>query len=158
MAIWNNRCAGMAGDQRPRRLWCRHAVRVPGDAALSTAWNKQPVPGLAPAAKQGGAYVAKLIRSRVQGRGAHGEFIYRHRGSLATIGRQAAVADFGRVKIWGAPAWWLWGLVHVGFLVGLRSRVATMINWFWAYLTFGGGIRLITGADIDAPNEQQTQR
>ena len=118
-----------------------------GDTALSMAWNKQPVPGLAPAAKQGGDYVAKLIRSRVEGRGAPGEFIYRHRGSLATIGRQAAVADFGRIKLWGAPAWWLWGLVHVGFLVGLRNRAATMINWFWAYLTYGGGIRLITGVE-----------
>ena len=54
------------------------------------------------------------------------------------------MADFGRFKLWGAPAWWLWGVVHVGFLVGMRNRVATMTNWFWAYLTFGGGIRLIT--------------
>jgi NADH dehydrogenase/putative oxidoreductase len=118
-----------------------------GDTALSTAWNGQPVPGLAPAAKQGGTYVAKLIRARLEGRALPRKFLYRHRGSLATIGRQAAVADFGRIKLWGAPAWWLWGLVHVGFLVGLRNRVATMTNWFWAYLTFGGGIRLITGDD-----------
>lgn len=68
-------------------------------------------------------------------------------GSLATIGRKAAVVDFGFVKLWGAPAWWLWGIVHVGFLVGLRNRVATMINWYWAYLTFRGGIRLITGGE-----------
>ena len=129
-----------------------------GDTALSMAWNGQPVPGLAPAAKQGGTYVAKLIRSRLEGRAVPGEFVYRHRGSLATIGRQAAVADFGRIKLWGAPAWWLWGLVHVGFLVGLRNRVATMINWFWAYLTFGGGIRLITGDDKEVPTTQQTAR
>lgn len=129
-----------------------------GDTALSMAWNKQPVPGLAPAAKQGGTYVAKLIRSRIQGKAAPGEFVYRHRGSLATIGRQAAVADFGRIKLWGAPAWWLWGLVHVGFLVGLRNRMATMINWFWAYLTFGGGIRLITGEDKDVSAEQQARQ
>jgi NADH dehydrogenase/putative oxidoreductase len=121
-----------------------------GDTALSLGWNKQPVPGLAPAAKQGGLYVATLIRSRVRGESAPGEFSYRHRGSLATIGRQAAVADFGRIKLWGAPAWWLWGLVHVGFLVGLRNRAATMINWFWAYLTYAGGIRLITGDEVDA--------
>jgi len=121
-----------------------------GDTALAMAWSKQPVPGLAPAAKQGGAYVATLIRSRLQGNAAPGEFVYRHRGSLATIGRQAAVADFGRIKLWGAPAWWLWGLVHVGFLVGMRNRVATMLNWFWAYLTYGGGIRLITGGDAAA--------
>jgi hypothetical protein len=57
------------------------------------------------------------------------------------------VADFGFVKLWGAPAWWLWGMVHIGFLLGIRNRVATMVNWFWAYLTFRGGIRLITGGE-----------
>jgi putative oxidoreductase len=122
-------------------------VYVIGDTALSMAWNGQAVPGLAPAAKQGGAYVGRAIRSRLQNQALAAPFIYRHRGSLATIGRKAAVADFGRIKLWGAPAWWLWGFVHLGFLVGVRNRVATMINWFWAYLTFGGGIRLITGGD-----------
>jgi NADH dehydrogenase/putative oxidoreductase len=117
-----------------------------GDTAASSAWNGLPVPGLAPAAKQAGAYVAKLIRAKYAHRPPPAAFRYRHLGSLATIGRKAAVADFGFVKLWGAPAWWLWGLVHVSFLVGLRNRVATMINWFWAYLTFAGGIRLITGA------------
>ncbi len=118
-----------------------------GDTALSKAWAGKPVPGLAPAAKQGGSYAARTIAARLRREPAPDPFIYRHRGSLATIGRKSAVADFGRIKLWGAPAWWLWGLIHVGFLVGLRNRVATMINWFWAYLTFGGGIRLITGGD-----------
>jgi putative oxidoreductase len=117
-----------------------------GDTALSNAWKGQAVPGLAPAAKQGGLYVARQIRARLRGKPISKPFRYRHLGSLATIGRKAAVADFGFIKLWGAPAWWLWGLVHVGFLVGLRNRVATMVNWFWAYLTFGGGIRLITGS------------
>lgn len=58
------------------------------------------------------------------------------------------MADFGFIKLWGAPAWWLWGALHVGFLLGMRNRFATMMNWFWAYLSFGGGIRLITGADL----------
>jgi NADH dehydrogenase/putative oxidoreductase len=116
-----------------------------GDTASSTAWNGKPVPGLAPAAKQGGTYVARVIRTRVEGRPAPGPFAYRHLGSLATIGRKAAVADFGWVKVWGAPAWWLWGLVHVGFLVGLRNRVSVMFDWFWAYLTYRSGTRLITG-------------
>ena len=123
-----------------------------GDTASSNAWNGQPVPGLAPAAKQGGAYVGSLIRSTIESRATPAAFKYRHLGSLATIGRQAAVVDFGFIKLWGAPAWWLWGLVHVGFLVGLRNRVATMINWFWAYLTYGGGIRLITGGDRVSDN------
>jgi len=118
-----------------------------GDTALSNAWNGQPVPGLAPAAKQGGAYIAQVIRARVDGREPPQPFKYRHLGSLATIGRKSAVADFGLIKLWGAPAWWLWGLVHVGFLVGVRNRVSTMTNWFWAYLTFSGGIRLITGGE-----------
>jgi NADH dehydrogenase/putative oxidoreductase len=118
-----------------------------GDTALCNAWNGQAVPGLAPAAKQGGAYVARLIKAKIAARPLPAAFRYRHLGSLATIGRKAAVVDFGIVKLWGAPAWWLWGIVHVGFLVGLRNRIATMTNWFWAYLTFGGGIRLITGGD-----------
>ena len=118
-----------------------------GDTAASNAWSGQAVPGLAPAAKQAGAFVAGVIKARIAADSAPKTFKYRHLGSLATIGRQAAVVDFGFIKLWGAPAWWLWGLVHVGFLVGMRNRIATMINWFWAYLTYGGGIRLITGAD-----------
>jgi NADH dehydrogenase/putative oxidoreductase len=103
------------------------------------------VPGLAPAAKQGGAYVAKQIRALIEAKGPLPEFRYRHYGSLATIGRKAAVAEFGLLRLSGAPAWWLWGIVHVGFMLEVRNRVATLINWFWAYLRFGGSIRLITG-------------
>jgi NADH dehydrogenase/putative oxidoreductase len=116
-----------------------------GDTALSSAWDGQPVPGLAPAAKQGGLYVAHLIRSRIAGKPAPAPFRYRHPGSLATIGRKAAVADFGWIRLSGAPAWWLWGLVHVGFLVGLRNRVSVMLDWAWSYLTYRSGTRLITG-------------
>jgi putative oxidoreductase len=133
-------------------------VFVIGDTALSLAWNGQPVPGLAPAAKQGGEYVARVIRARIEGRRQPGPFVYRHLGSLATIGRKAAVADFGWLRLWGAPAWWLWGLVHVGFLVGMRNRMSVMFDWFWAYLTYRSGTRLITGAAeaaqagaVDAP-------
>jgi NADH dehydrogenase/putative oxidoreductase len=107
------------------------------------------VPGLAPAAKQGGAYVARLIRARVEGRPLPPPFRYRHLGNLATIGRKAAVVSFGSLRLWGAPAWWLWGVIHVGFLVGVRNRLATMVNWFWAYLTFHAAVRLITGAPQD---------
>jgi len=122
-------------------------VYAVGDTALSNAWKGHPVPGLAPAAKQAGAYVARQIIAKLEARSSPSPFIYRHLGSLATIGRKAAVVDLGFVRLWGAPAWWLWGIVHVGFLAGVRNRVTTMINWFWAYLTFRGGIRLITGGD-----------
>lgn len=116
-----------------------------GDTALSLAWRGSAVPGLAPAAKQGGKYVARHIMAKLESRPTLQAFKYRHLGSLATIGRRAAVVDFRLVKLWGAPAWWLWGIVHIGFLAGVRNRISTMLNWFWAYLTFGGGIRLITG-------------
>jgi NADH dehydrogenase/putative oxidoreductase len=123
-------------------------VFVIGDAAACNAWHQGPVPGLAPAAKQEGKYVASLIRSRIDGRPSSALFSYRHRGSLATIGRKAAIADFGFIRLWGAPAWWLWGAVHIGSLVGVRNRMSTMINWFWSYLTFGGSARLITGSEL----------
>jgi len=85
-------------------------IFVIGDAAASSGWDGGSVPGLAPAAQQGGRYVARMIRARLEARGEPPPFVYRHRGSLATIGRKAAVADFGRIRLWGAPAWWLWGL------------------------------------------------
>jgi NADH dehydrogenase FAD-containing subunit/uncharacterized membrane protein YphA (DoxX/SURF4 family) len=128
--------------------WCE--VFAIGDTASSNAWRGQPVPGLAPAAKQAGAYVARVIRARLDDRAHLKPFVYRHRGSLATIGRKAAVADFGFMRLSGAAAWWLWGALHVSFLVGLRNRLATVVNWFWTYLTYGGGIRLITGSESPA--------
>ena len=118
-----------------------------GDTAAALAWKGQAVPGLAPAAKQGGVYVARHILSRIEGAGAPAPFAYKHFGSLATIGRKSAVVDLGTLKLWGAPAWWLWGLVHVGLLVGVRNRISTMVNWFWSYLTFRSAIRLITGGE-----------
>jgi NADH dehydrogenase/putative oxidoreductase len=124
-------------------------VFVIGDTAASNAWNGQPVPGLAPAAKQGGEFVARVIASRVVGQRGPQRFAYRHLGSLATIGRKAAVADFGVVRLTGALAWWFWGAVHVALLVGLRNRFSVMLDWFWAYLTFRSGTRLITGGAGD---------
>jgi NADH dehydrogenase FAD-containing subunit len=117
-----------------------------GDTALIHAWQGRPVPGLAPAVKQGGAYVARVIRAKLTGRKAPEPFVYRHLGSLATIGRKAAVADFGRVRFSGATAWWLWGAVHIAFLSGFRNRFSVLFDWFWAYLTFRSGTRLITGS------------
>jgi putative oxidoreductase len=148
-AAWLNAPADKAG-----RLIVGDDLRVPGlanvfaigDTAASKAWKGEIVPGLAPAAKQGGTYVARQIRAAVvESRKPIPPFRYRHLGSLATIGRKAAVADFGVLKLSGAPAWWLWGIVHIAFMLGVRNRLATLTNWFWAYLKFGGSIRLITG-------------
>ncbi len=122
-------------------------VFVVGDTASSKAWNGNPVPGLAPAAKQGGSYAARVIHNRIVGRPPPGPFCYRHQGNLATIGRQAAVVDLGRLKLKGAVAWWFWGFVHVFFLIGTRNRTSVILQWFWAYLTFNRGTRLITGAE-----------
>ncbi len=119
-------------------------VFVVGDTAASMAWAGEAVPGLAPAAKQGGAYVARVVGARLRGRRAPGPFRYRHLGSLATIGRQSAVADFGFVRVRGAVAWWLWGAAHILFLVGGRNRATVLVQWLWAYLTFSRGTRLIT--------------
>jgi len=122
-------------------------VFVVGDTAAMSTADGRPVPGLAPAAKQSGAFAARVIRARVAGRPAPSRFVYRHLGSLATIGRKAAVADFGFIRIGGMIAWWFWGAVHVGFLVGARNRMAVLLDWAWAYLTFRRGIRLITGSE-----------
>ncbi|WP_082760194.1 NAD(P)/FAD-dependent oxidoreductase [Blastomonas sp. CCH6-A6] len=119
-------------------------VFVIGDAAASLGWQGKPVPGLAPAAKQAGQHVARLIGQELRGKPADAPFIYRHQGSLATIGRKSAIADFGWLRLHGAPAWWLWGAVHIGFLAGFRNRAAVIVNWLWSYATQRAGIRLIT--------------
>jgi NADH dehydrogenase len=120
-------------------------IFVIGDTALATDTKGEPLPGIAPAAKQAGAYVAKVIRARARGRRAPGPFRYRHLANLATIGRKAAVADFGRIRLKGRIAWWLWGIAHIYFLIGFRNRLAVALDWFWSYLTFQRGARLITG-------------
>jgi len=137
------------------RLKVRPDLTVPGlpdvfavgDTALSEAWDGKPVPGLAPAAKQQGVYVAGIIKARLEGRTGLPPFRYRHLGNLATIGRQAAVVDFGWVRLSGTLAWWLWGIAHVFFLVDTRKRLSVAIEWFWAYLTYKRGTRLITGGE-----------
>jgi NADH dehydrogenase FAD-containing subunit len=116
-----------------------------GDTAASNGWAGNPVPGLAPAAKQGGTYVANVLRAQLEDGPAPPPFKYRHMGSLATIGRKSAVADFGYVQLSGAFAWWLWGAIHVAFLVGVRNRVSVIINWIWCYLSFRLSVQLITG-------------
>lgn len=115
-----------------------------GDTVLADVWKGKPMPGLAPAAKQSGAFVAKHIRARIEGATPKAEFKYRHMGSLATIGRRAAVADFGKLRMQGPLAWWFWGAVHVLFLANLQSRLAVVFEWCWAYITYKRSTRLIT--------------
>ena len=120
-------------------------VYVIGDAAQVPWKDGLDVPGIAPAAKQGGKYVGKHIAALTTGRKHTKPFRYRHAGNLATIGRHAAVIDFGKIRLSGFIAWWLWGIAHIYFLIGVRNPVFVAMNWFWSYLTFSKGARLITG-------------
>lgn len=125
----------------------REGIFVVGDAALYTHDGRAAggaLPGVAPVAKQQGAYVGKLLASRLAGRRPPPPFRYRDAGQLATIGRRAAVVDFGRIRFTGRLAWWFWGIVHIYFLIGVRSRLVVAIQWLWSYLTFDRGARLIT--------------
>ncbi len=115
-----------------------------GDTITINGPDGNPVPGIAPAAKQEGAYVAAVIKARLQGKPAPAPFKYKHAGSLATIGKRAAIADFGRIKVRGALAWWLWGIVHIYFLIGLRNRLGVALSWLWIYLLGHRSARLIT--------------
>ncbi|MDB5887826.1 MAG: FAD-dependent pyridine nucleotide-disulfide oxidoreductase, partial [Rhodocyclales bacterium] len=88
---------------------------------------------------------------RLQGQAAPGPFIYKNYGNLATIGRRAAVVDFGWIKLRGPLAWWLWGIAHIFFLIDFRNRVAVAFNWLWSFLTYKRGARLITGTSPTGP-------
>jgi NADH dehydrogenase len=122
-----------------------------GDTALAITADGHPLPGVAPVAKQAGRYVAAVIRNRIEGRAPPAPFRYRDFGNLATIGRKAAVADFGKVRLSGFMAWVLWSVAHVYFLIGLRNRFVVALTWFWNYVTFQRGARLITGGDAEEP-------
>jgi NADH dehydrogenase len=141
-----------AESDRAGRVKVREDLSVPGhpdifvigDAAAASGSDGRPLPGVAPVAKQQGAYVANLLAARAQGRTLP-VFRYRDFGSMATIGRKQAVAQLAGLKITGVAAWLLWSLAHVYFLIGFRNRLAVAINWGWNYLTFERGTRLITG-------------
>jgi NADH:ubiquinone reductase (H+-translocating) len=117
-----------------------------GDMAACTDANGVKVPGVAPAAAQQGRFVARQITRRLQGSATLGLFNYRDKGNLATIGRKAAVAEFGRLQLSGFVAWLLWLCVHICFLVGFRNRYVVLVQWFWHYFTYRGGAQLITGS------------
>src|SRR5262249_10923492 len=118
-------------------------IFVIGDTALGSS---KPLPGVAPVAKQQGEYVARRSRMQLPGDEV-GAFAYRNYGNLATIGRKAAVADFGWIRFSGTIAWLLWGAVHIFFLIGFRNRVVVLLTWLWTYFLFHRGARLITGDD-----------
>ena len=127
-------------------------VRVIGDAALAKGADGKPLPGLAPVAKQQGEHVADAILRRLAGRAAPRPFHYRDYGTLATIGRAKAVAEFGPVHLKGLPAWLLWAVAHIFFHIGFRSRVMVSLQWGFSFLADRRPGRLIAGAEspIDA--------
>ena len=120
------------------------AVFVIGDLAAVKNDDGSLVPGVAPAAIQEGIHTARNI-TRIMNDQPTLPFRYRDKGSLATIGRAAGVADFGRIKLSGFIAWAAWLAVHIFFLIGFRNRVLVILQWAWAYLTYQRGARLITG-------------
>jgi NADH:ubiquinone reductase (H+-translocating) len=141
-----------APTDRANRIQVQRDLSVPGhpeifaigDTVTIDAWDGKPLPGIAPAAKQQGRHVAATIAQRLRGDTAQRPFRYKHAGSLATIGKRAAVIDFGWLKLRGRIAWWIWGLAHIYFLIGLRNRLTVALNWLWIYATGNRSARLIT--------------
>jgi NADH dehydrogenase len=95
-----------------------------------------------------GALVARNILARIAGKPTT-SFRYRDWGAVATIGRNSAVAQLPRLKLSGFFAWWFWLLLHIYFLIGFRSRLIVLINWAWAYFTYGRGARIILGLESE---------
>jgi NADH dehydrogenase len=124
-------------------------IFVIGDAARVVDANGIGVPGTAPAAKQQGRYVASVVMAHMAKAAPPAPFRYRNVGNLATIGRRAAVVEMGRFRLRGRLAWWLWGVAHIYFLIGLPSPFIVSFRWLWEYLTYGKGARLITGGPRD---------
>jgi NADH dehydrogenase len=148
--------AGCAAD-RAGRLVVERDVSLPGfpnvfvvgDMASYTGEDGKPLPGVAPVAIQQGKFVAKLIKARLAGKRLP-EFRYRDLGSLATIGKSSAVAQFGKVKLSGFVAWAMWLFIHLMNIVNFRNRLLVLMQWGWNYVTYDRSARLITG---DAPND-----
>lgn len=127
-------------------------IFVAGDLAALAQADGRPVPGVAPAAKQMGKYVAATIRAQLEQRAAPPPFRYRDQGNLATIGRMAAIVHMGRLKLSGLLAWWFWLAAHVLFLIGFRNRLVVLLNWAVAYWSYQRSARIIFGdADGDPP-------
>ncbi len=119
-------------------------VFVIGDTAYAVDETQKPLPGVAPVAMQQGKYVANAIKKLLKGDWALPAFHYVNKGNLATIGRRAAVADLGSIRLTGAIAWFAWLFVHVFFLIGFRNRVLVIMEWAWSYFFSQRGARLVT--------------
>ncbi|WP_181011896.1 NAD(P)/FAD-dependent oxidoreductase [Bosea psychrotolerans] len=136
-------------------------IFVIGDTAACVDEGGKALPGVAPAAKQAGAWVGKLIAARLASTREPKPFRYRDKGAMATIGRKSAVVDLGRIRLTGGAGWLLWSAAHVWFLIGFRNRFSVATSWLWSYLTWERGARLITGQEIararapDIPIRQQ---
>ncbi len=114
-----------------------------GDTVSVMGHNGKPVPGIGDAAKQGGRHAARAIQAQLAGKPVP-QFRDRHLGDIATIGRSAAVIDFGWLQLTGWVGWWVWGLAHIYFLIGLKNRISVAVSWMWIYLTGHRSARLIT--------------
>lgn len=158
MVIWS---AGVKGDfpegispeliQRGNRIKTDGHCLIPGQdrvfaigdvAAMITEETPNGLPGVAPVAQQQGRFVGKQIQNLLENKPLE-TFKYFDKGSMATVGRNKAVVDIGKIRFQGFFAWWVWMFVHLMSLVGFRNRVVTFINWTISYVTFNGGIRLI---------------
>ena len=118
-------------------------------AAVKTKEGK-PVPGVAPAAMQMGEHAGKNVLRQLQGK-APEPFWYFDKGSLATIGRHAGIADIKGFRFSGTPAWLAWAFIHLLFLLGFRNRLVVFFQWAWAYITFGRGARVIAEPPPEPP-------
>ncbi|MCJ9690962.1 NAD(P)/FAD-dependent oxidoreductase [Rhizobium sp. MC63] len=136
--------AGRAVVQPDLTVGGKPEIFIIGDTASVKAADGTPVPGVAPAAKQQGKYVASVIEARRLGTPTPSAFRYRHLGNLATIGPNSAVIDFGKIRLKGGIAWWIWGLAHIYFLIGTRSRLAVGLSWLWIFVSGHHSARLIT--------------
>jgi NADH:ubiquinone reductase (H+-translocating) len=141
-----------AEHDRGGRVIVAPDLTLPGDPAIFVIGDCAhvegqggPLPGVAPVAKQQGAYAARVIAARLAGRAAPPPFRYRNYGNLATIGRREAIVDFGWLHLTGRLGWLVWSGAHIYFLIGFRNRLTVAFDWFWSYLTYQRGARLITG-------------
>jgi NADH dehydrogenase len=123
-------------------------IFIIGDLACSIEKDGKPLPGVAQVAMQGGAYAAKVIRARLEGKRELPPFHYFNKGDMAVIGRAAAVANIFGFHVSGLPAWLIWLFVHLIYIVEFQSRVLVFIQWGFEYLTFSRGARLITGEAV----------